>query len=207
MSNTSQQLLEKALGGDTSAFDELFGLHRDRLRRAVRVRLHPMVRARIDESDIIQEAYLKALKGLGTYKPRKDQPFFLWLRFIARQQVLETHRTHLDVQMRSLHREASFDLDGAISEVMAARLRPAGERSPLSELARQEVTQKIREILAVELSESDREILLMRHFEMLTNEEIAHELDISRTNVSTRYIRALTRLRKLIQERLGSSID
>ena len=203
MGDSNKDLLRRAVGGDADAFDQLFSKHRDRLRRAIQFSLHPLVRTRLDESDIVQNSYIKALNNIASYEVRDGQPFFLWLRFIAKQQVLDAHRTHLDADMRSRHLET----DTSLPDIIAARLRPQNSRSPLSELAKEEISQKVRHILAEQMSESDREILLLRHFEMLTNEEIAHELSITRTNASSRYIRALTRLRTRLESELGSTIE
>ncbi len=113
MTNSSNELLDKAISGDKQAFDELFAMHRDRLRRSVQVTLHPLVRTRVDESDIVQESYIRAMNNIGSYETRKSQPFFLWLRFIAKQLVMEAHRTHLDAKKRSMHSQASLDNVGA----------------------------------------------------------------------------------------------
>ena len=188
-----QSLLDRARNGDQDAVATLFAQHRGRLRRVVRLRLHPLVRPRVDESDIIQDALIEASQRIEDYFEKCSMPFFLWLRYIATQQVRLCHRHHLDVQKRTAKQSRDVFPGADSISVNMANYLVSREASPSSEAERREMNSRVRELLG-QMSDSDREILCMRHFEQLTNAEVAQVLDISSSNASTRYLRALARL-------------
>jgi RNA polymerase sigma-70 factor (ECF subfamily) len=191
-----QILLERIRGGDQEALAEFFTRCRDRLRRMVSLRLDPRLRGRIDASDILQEAYLDISRRAAEYAARPEMPFFLWLRMMAGQKLLEVHRRHIKTQMRdighevSLHQGAFLEAD---SESLAAQL--LGRLSSASQAAvRAELKLRLQEVLS-RMGEHDREILALRHFEELSNGEVAAVLNLSKAAASNRYIRALKRLK------------
>jgi RNA polymerase sigma-70 factor (ECF subfamily) len=184
-----------------------FERHRNRLRTVVRVRLDPRLAGRIDPSDVLQETYLEASARFDRYceEPSEDRrmPFFLWLRFLAMQRLMILARRHLGTQARDPSCEVSIYLPGSladsrVSSVLLANQLLARQNSPSQSAARRE--RRDRLISALEqIPEIDREILLLRHFEELSNLEAARLLRLSPTATNNRYVRALRRLRMLVQ--------
>lgn len=192
-------LLEAAGEDREVLLSRLLEQHRERLLRMVRLRMHPQVRTRVDASDVIQEAYIEAVRRVGEYVEDPQVPFFVWLRRMTGQRLMKAHRFHLDAQRRDVRRQvrgASDDVPEA-SVVAMVELLAGDGTTPTRAAARSELRERIRDLLG-ELSPTDREVLCMRHFEDLSNEEVAHELDLSKHAASKRYIRALRRLRELV---------
>lgn len=194
-------LVERLRGGDREALGELFSLHRDRLKRMVEVRLDKRLRGRVSGSDVLQEAYIDAAKRVDHYLGREDMPFYIWLRMITGQRLVEVHREHLGAQRRDAGRETSINASAgpaASSVVLADRL--AGHlTSPSHGAVRNETAARLNEMLDG-MDELDREVLVLRHFEELGNNEVARILDIDKHAASKRYVRALKRLGKALSE-------
>ncbi len=165
----------------------------------VRMRMHPQVRARVDASDVIQDAYVEVTNRIGEYVDDPRVPFFVWLRRLTGQRLMKTHRFHLDAKRRDVRRQERPD-DARMPEasvVAMVDMLAADTTTPTRGAARTELRERIVALLG-ELSETDREVLCMRHFEELSNEEVAHELGLGKHAASKRYIRALKRLRELV---------
>src|SRR5215471_6698944 len=92
-------LLGRAADGDTAAVAELFSRYRKRLKRMVRLRLSRHLQSRVDESDILQAALLEAAKRLPEYLQDQPLPFFLWLRRLTGEKLIDAHRRHLGAKM------------------------------------------------------------------------------------------------------------
>lgn len=194
-----ESLLHSAAGGDAQAQTQLFERFRPRLKKMVRLRLNRRLQGRIDDSDIVQDALLAASRRLPQYLENPQAPFFLWLRRITGDKLLETHRTHLGTQARNAEREISLHrgaLPAATSVSLAAQL--VGRlTSPSQAAVKAEMRIQLQEALN-SLDPLDREILALRHFEQLTNAEAAQELELEPSAASKRYIRALARLQKIL---------
>lgn len=191
----TQELLERARSGEPAALDALFAQHRDRLRRAVALRLDRRLAGRIDVSDVLQETYLEATRRLPQYLARPAMPFGLWLGWLAREQVLTAHRRHLLADKRAVSREIPPLPADASAQFARALAGPAP--SPSQALAADELAERLRLALG-QLEDDERDLLLWRHFEQLTNREIAQLLGITEAAANKRYIRALGRLRGLL---------
>jgi RNA polymerase sigma-70 factor, ECF subfamily len=196
-SSETQRLLDRVRAGDRRAFDELFTRHRPYLRQVIGLRLDPQLRPRVDPSDVVQETQLEAFRRLPDYLERQPMPFRLWLRKTACERLLMTQRRHVGAARRSVQREVAIPEESSLQ--LAYQLL-ARSPSPSQRLARRELAQQVRQALA-ELSETDREILLMRNLESLSNQEVAQVLQIDPAAASQRYGRALLRLRKLLIDR------
>jgi RNA polymerase sigma-70 factor (ECF subfamily) len=182
--------------GDEGALAEVYQEHRARLRQMVVLRLDRRLQGRIDPSDILQEAFLDVARRASEYASRPDMSFFLWLRMMTAQKLLEVHRRHLGTQQRDAGREVSLfqgPLPEVSSEFLASQL--LGRFSSASHAAmRAEQQNKLEEILNG-LEPIDREILTLRHFEELNNGEVAQLLGLTKSAASNRYVRALKRLK------------
>ena len=195
------ELFARASQGDRSALGELLDQHRDRLLLMVRMRLDQRLQARVDPSDVIQEAFLEAAERFEKYSGDPVMPFFLWLRFITSQKLLVLHRHHLGVQMRDAGRENSL-YHGKIPEASSAALAAQliGHQTTPSQVAiRAEMQAQLKQALE-RLDPLDREVISMRHFEQLSNREAAQLLDLSESTASQRYGQALLRLKEILAD-------
>jgi RNA polymerase sigma-70 factor, ECF subfamily len=193
-STETQRLLMRIGSGDRNAFNELFDRHRNDLRRAVQLRLDRQLRTRVDASDVVQEAQLEAFRRLDDYLQRRPMPFRLWLRKTAQERIHNHRRAHLDTARRSVRREQA--LPDQSSMMIAAPFLSRGT-SPSQRLVNREHKRLVSEAVN-ELPELDREILLMRNVEGLSQPEIAQVLELSHDAVRKRYGRALVTLQRLL---------
>jgi RNA polymerase sigma-70 factor (ECF subfamily) len=203
-SGTTEGLLRRVRAGDEQALAELFANYRDRLRQMVRLRLDRRLQGRIDPSDVLQEAYLDASKRVADYLANPAAPFFLWLRFLTGQRLLAIHRRHLGAQMRDAGQEVSLHrgaLPPATSASLAAQLL-GRLTSPTQAAARAEMQVRLQEALNA-MDPIDREVLVLRHFEELSNNETAAVLGIQKAAASNRYMRALKRLKDILSSMPG----
>jgi RNA polymerase sigma-70 factor (ECF subfamily) len=192
-------LLRRAKSGDSHALAELFARYRDRLRRMVALRLDRRLFGRLDPSDVLQEAYLDLMRRFPEYVGDPSMPFFLWLRWLTGQRLIDLHRQHLGAKMRDVGQEISLyrgALPQASSASLAAQLL-GRLTSPSRAAIRAELQIRVQELLN-SMDPIDREILTLRHFEMLSNEETAKVLAITKSAASKRYIRALERLKEML---------
>ena len=200
----TEELLRRASGGDRQGMDELLARHRARLRRMVDMRLDPRVRGRVDASDVIQEASLEAFQRLDEYVANPKLPFFLWLRYLTSQKLLAHHRQHLGAQRRDVRREVRVQR-GPWPEASTATLahQLLGKQTAPSQAAiRAEQQIRLEEALN-EMDPVDCEILVLRHYEQLTNVEAAEELGLDESTASKRYIRALRKLKGILDRKPG----
>jgi RNA polymerase sigma-70 factor (ECF subfamily) len=190
------ELLARAGNGDETAVNELFSRYRKRLTQMVRLRLNRLLRSRVDDSDILQETYLEAAKRLPDYLLNQPLPFFLWLRQITGEKIIDVHRRHLGAKMRNAGNEISLHrgpMPMASSASLAALLK--GRLTLPSQAAiKGEVRKCVQDVLN-SMETIDREILTLRHFERLTNVEVAETLGMNESTTSSRYLRALKRLK------------
>ncbi|GIW97563.1 MAG: hypothetical protein KatS3mg111_0896 [Pirellulaceae bacterium] len=190
-------LVQRLRQGDLQALGELFDYYQEPLLRAIEARMHWSLPARIDPLDILQDAYIDASQRLPHFLSRPDSSIAIWLRLIVLQRLQLTVRHHLMTGKRDARREVSMH-----RPERAVRSRTSSPEdwlcdsltSPSQAVMRDETSDRLRRILR-QMSRTDCEILMLRHFELLSNEEAAQVLGISPKAASNRYVRALERLR------------
>lgn len=194
----TDELLRRAEHGDEDARQAVLVRHRQRLKHMVAVHLDRRLAARVDPSDVVQEALLDAARGLNDYLRQRPLPFYPWLRQLAWERLIELHRRHLHAQKRSVKREQPLaaHLSNESTLQLAERVL-APQSSPSSRAIRSELRARLGTALD-RLSERDREVLILRHLEQLSTRETAAVLGISEGAVKTRHLRALERLRQLL---------
>jgi RNA polymerase sigma-70 factor (ECF subfamily) len=198
----TELLIEQASRGQATASDQLLMRHRERLRHMVSVRLDRRLAARVDPSDVVQETLAVAARKLPNYLRDRPLPFYPWLRSIAWERVVKLHLRHLKAQRRSVMREES-QLPGLPDESvleLANRLIDSGT-SPSLRVEKKELRGRVRLALS-RLRETDREILVLRYLEQLSNKEIAAALAISEGALKMRHLRALTSLKSIMSEQM-----
>jgi RNA polymerase sigma-70 factor (ECF subfamily) len=201
--NSESDLLHRLLHGDRQVLGELFQLHSPRLRRTLRFRLDRRLWRRISLDDVLQEAYLAASARIDHYLAKPEISLFVWLRQILEQTLIDVHRRHLLIQKRDARRDLSIDspCSNDTSELIAERLI-SDLSSPSQTVSREEVSRVVEEALGA-IDPIDQEVLAMRHFEGLTNNEVAESLGVSAKAASMRYMRALDRLRRTLAKLSG----
>jgi RNA polymerase sigma-70 factor (ECF subfamily) len=167
---------------------------RPRLERMVTVRLDPRLRRRVDEEDVLQEAFAEVARRLSEFHERRPMPFFLWVRLLTGQKLAEFHRRHLGAAQRDAGREVTPGNIPSASTVSLARAFVDPGRSPAHRAASREVLARIQAGLE-RLEVLDREMLALRYFEGLTNDEAALVLGLSSSSAKRRHVQALRHLR------------
>lgn len=182
---------------------ESFAGHGESLKTMVRLRLDPRLQSRIDPSDVIQEAYLEASRRIDEYCSRPALSLRLWIRLVVGQKLVDLVRYHTR-KRRDARREERLREDRIPDSTATglADLLLESKTSPSEAAAREEMFERLSESLA-SMDALDREVLCLRHFEQLSNEETAQVLGIEESAASKRYIRALGKLRKMLGEALA----
>jgi RNA polymerase sigma-70 factor (ECF subfamily) len=196
---SESDLLKQAQAGDPDAAAALFTRYRERLQRMVRLRMDRRLQGRLDTSDVLQETYLDVARRLQEYAADPAMPFYLWVRFLTGQRLAALHRQHLAAQMRDAGQEVSL-FRGAMpqaSSVCLAEQLLGRLTSPTQAALRAEMQVRLQEVLNA-LDPLDREVLVLRHFEELSNGETALVLGITKTAASNRYVRALRKLKDIL---------
>jgi RNA polymerase sigma-70 factor, ECF subfamily len=199
----TDQLLEKAAQGDDPARQQLLDRHRRRLYRMVAAHLDRRLAARVDPSDVVQEALADAARKLDGYLRQRPLPFYPWLRRLAWERLVKLHRRHVRSQRRSVGREEPGVL--ALPDESAVQLANClidSHSGPGERLLREELRSRVRGALD-RLPANDREILVLRYLEQLRNNDLAAILGITVGAVKVRHVRALGRLRDLLHQEFG----
>lgn len=196
----TESYLCRIRAGDSAALAELFNYYRPRLRQMVRLRQDPRIAARVDPSDVIQETYLDVARQINGYLRNPQVAFYVWLRGLAWERLLNLQRMHLGARCRAVGREVPLP---AQSSVLLARQLLAKGSSPSQALLRDELRRRVQNALAA-LDPTDREVILMRHFENMSNSEVAHALGLTDAGATRRYGRAVFRLRERLVAGLGT---
>jgi RNA polymerase sigma-70 factor (ECF subfamily) len=197
---TNDELLDAARSGNEGALATLVERHRDRLERMVRLRMDRRLQGRVDPADVVQEAYLAMRGKFRLHSADPQLPFFLWLRLEVGQKLVDVHRFHLGTKMRDAGLEVSLH-QGALPQVTSLSLAEhlLGKLTPASHAAmRVELKLRVQEGLN-SMDPNDREVLILRHFEELSNAEVAQVLGIKPSAAVNRYVRALKRLKDVFQ--------
>jgi len=191
--------LELLTSGNADSVAEVFSRYQEKLQRMVRFRLDRRLYGRVDTGDVLQEVWLEASRRIEDYTSNPAVPFFIWLRQLAYQIIIDLHRRHLGAKKRNVSQEVSLGKGNDQTSVsMAARL--VGDlTSPSQAAMREERLGQLRKALEG-MDEIDREVLALRHFEELGNNEVAEILGLQKTAASNRYIRALKRLKQVLEE-------
>ena len=112
------------MSGGATVRDRLLERHRKRLRRMIAVRLDRRLAARVDPSDVLQEAFLDAARQVDNYLKDPRVVAYIWLRGLAWKRLLKLQRDHLGAQRRAVSREVA--LPGNSSIRLAQQLMAQG---------------------------------------------------------------------------------
>jgi RNA polymerase sigma-70 factor (ECF subfamily) len=200
------ELLRRGVAGDQQAIADLWDRYQERLLRLVKLRMDRRMQGRVDASDVLQEAFVDFASRAEEYANDPSMPFFLWLRYLTGQRLQLLHRHHLGTMMRDAGREVSIHrgpMPQATSISLAAQL--LGRFTSVTQaVQRTEMRVMLQEAIN-SMDDIDREILALRHFEELSNTETAQVLGIKRSAASSRHLRAIKRLKDVLQGTPGFS--
>ena len=193
-------LLKQAVEGDDAAVNQLLDRHRNSLRQLIRMRLDQKIQKRIDVSDVLQDVLIEANRRLTRYLNDPVMPFHLWLRQIARDRIIDAHRRHRVSAKRSVDREQQMVAPRGYdqSSIHLASLLGDQQLTPAAAALQKEMARKVEAAIS-ELDPKDCEIIVMRHYEHLTNQEISQALGLNEPAASMRYMRAIRRLKVILQ--------
>jgi RNA polymerase sigma-70 factor (ECF subfamily) len=200
----TERWLQRLRQGDADALAALLDCYRPRLRQMVRLRMDRQLAARVDPSDVIQEVYLDAQRQIRAYLQDCKVDFYVWLRGLAGQRLSNIRRQHLGAKCRTAWREVPLP---AGSSLMLAQQVLAGGTSPSRALLKKELRRRVQQAIE-RLQPDDREVILMRHFEEMSNQEVAQAIGLTESGATMRYGRALFRLKEILlsdSDQWGSS--
>jgi RNA polymerase sigma-70 factor (ECF subfamily) len=193
--------LRQAAGGDQQALRAIFEAHGERLKRMIHLRLSRRLAGRVDDSDVLQEAFVEVARKLPEYALEPHLPLFLWMRHLTALKLAEVHRRHLGTQLRDADREVTLHRGGlplADSVSLAAQL--LGKLTTPSQAAVKAETRLLVQEALNGMDPIDREVLALKHFEQLSTAEIAEVLGLSKAGAGSRYLRAIKRLRAILEQ-------
>jgi RNA polymerase sigma-70 factor (ECF subfamily) len=190
-------LLDQVARGNHAAAETLLARHRKRLRHMIALRIDPRLTARLDPSDIVQDAMGIAHCRLREFALSRPIPFYPWLRRIAWDRLLQMHRHHIDAKRRTVRREDQLPLSSQWQGLLAERLTAATLFD--DEIVRQEMCARVREAID-QLPEGVRETVVLRHLEELSFEEVAAVQELSLAATYSRYYRAINKLHRLLND-------
>ncbi|ADG69312.1 RNA polymerase sigma-70 factor [Planctopirus limnophila DSM 3776] len=192
-------LLKNLREGNDKAVNELLERHRTPLRRMIELRLDRQMARRVDASDVVQDVFMEASGRLREYLENPRLPFHVWLRHLARDRMIDLHRRHRGALRRSMDREQALPVSQENSGDQLMDQFKDDELTPAAENIRREFEERF--LLALEqLEADDREMILMRHFEQLGNNEVAEILGLTPPAAGMRHLRALRKLRNVLGE-------
>ena len=199
-------LLERAKTGDEAAVNDLMEKHRESLRHLVRMRLDQKIRQRVDVSDVVQDVLIEANRRFQNYLENPVMAFHLWLRQIAKDRIIDAHRRHRVSARRSVDREQAMAVPRGYdhSSILLANQLGDQQLTPAARALQKELAARVEQAIG-EMDEGDSEIIIMRHYENLSNQEIAQALELTEPAASMRYLRAIRRLRSLMEKNENNS--
>lgn len=198
-----QQLLAEALrwGGET--LGQLLVIYYKHLRILAEMQLDVRVRSRVSPSDVVQETLFEAHRDIGQFRGGTEAEFLGWLRKILANNLVRALERHVLTEKRDIRREISIELVGNSLERSAARLKDLlvdKGASPSSDVARQERMLAVSTVIAA-LPDDYRRVIVWRHLESLSFNEISERMDRSPGACRMLWLRAIEQLRQQLTQK------
>ena len=190
----SRQLIAQAEGGDPDALDRLFAGEASRLRRLLRLHAGPTLLARTELEDLMQEAYLEAVRLFDRYTYQGPDSFFRWLAAIARNRMQNIRRS-AEADKRDVRKEIRFSgpKTSAITGGPSEQTTCARSPGPRTLSASSEEVDRL-EVALHGLSPQDREVVMLARIEGLSLDQVAERMNRTRNAVALLLSRALRKL-------------
>lgn len=193
VNKSTEILLKQASNGDNSAVNELMTIHSDWLSGFIARRLCQKIRRRVGVEDILQDVLIEASRRLDQYLTNPTLPFRAWIYQIACDRVIDAYRRHRVSAKRSVDHESYRISDGECEFCPTTTLIDT-QPTPADSILNKEVVCGVREAIT-KLNSQDSQIIVMRHYENLSNQEVGRVLGLSEPAASMRYMRAIRRLK------------
>lgn len=185
---------ERLVAHGAEVLELAFQCYYPRLEALVRFRMSGALSSRLDPEDVLQESFLVINQRLEEFRERPAVSAFVWMRQLTLQKLVDLQRHHFGQKRDPQKEQHRRDYSAALS---ITRYLESQHTSPTGVARRNEELEKLREALLT-MSETDQEIVAMRHFEQMSNRETAESLGISEKAASNRYVRALAQLKKIM---------
>ena len=195
-----KRLIDQARGGDASVLGKLLEGYRNYLTLLARLTLQRRLQGKLDESDLVQEAFLEAYRDFGQFRGKTEQELTSWLRKILAHNLANVVRHYCGTQGRDVRLERELEVELERSSQLAGPGLVAARRSPSSpsrEAAHREQMVLVADALS-HLPEDYREVLILRHLESLSFPEVAQRMGRTLSSVDKLWVRALARLRRVL---------
>jgi RNA polymerase sigma-70 factor, ECF subfamily len=216
----TEALLKLVSLGNEAAAARLLNLHRRRLKKMIALRIDEGLAERQDPSDLVQETILAAAHKLPEYAQHPDIPFYAWLRQLAWSRLVELHRQNMDDPHKADFRQGQVT-SKCLSEMVKCFGPAAGRKSDAAETAGESRLSQLSEGSAVsrrqtkalvglalcKLDPAARELLLLYYVEQLTVPEIACVLATESSQVKLRHVKAIRKLRSLLDQECRNPVD
>lgn len=184
--------------GGQKALADLLAIHQEKLERIISFRIAPFLRSRVDPADVLQEAFFEISRRINEFIDGSPVSFFVWIRQKTIQTLIDIHRNHTREKRDALREMPLASAPyGHTTSISIARFLMDDITSPSQAAVREEEIQQLQSALE-SMNETDREVIAMRHFEHLNNQQVAEVLGISPTAASNRYVRAAAKLSEIL---------
>jgi len=192
---TVDRVIALAKGGDSDALGSLLEGYRAYLRMLARVQIGRRLRSKLDDDDLIQEAFLRAHRAIGSFRGTTGEEFLSWLRGILAHVLADQVRRYHGTGQRDPKLERALEIEFERSSEGFVRALAAPSSSPSQKVVRHERAVRLAEAMD-RLPPAAREVLVLRHFQDLSFPEIASRMGRTLDGVKNLWIRALARLRR-----------
>jgi RNA polymerase sigma-70 factor (ECF subfamily) len=194
-SDQTVSLLHAARAGDGDALGRLLDAYRNYLRLLARLEIGRRLRAKIDPSDVVQEAFLLAHRGFQSFRGTTEAEVMQWLRKILASQLSNTIRRYAGTRRRDVRLERELDAALDRSSRVMHRVLELSQTSPSERAVRREEAVVLADAVA-RLPEDYREVIVLHHIQGLTFAQVASAMERSAGAAEKLWARALARLRR-----------
>ena len=193
--------MDKSGSGESDHWANRFLEYREQLLALAKRNLNPILFRRISPEDIVQDTLSTACSKIGFFENCPDVPVYFKLRTILFQTIAAMERKHLQAEKRDAYKDLAVNEGGNTCTQAQVSWNQFADTmtGPVTKIARMDRYALLKKIID-ELPENDRNILEMRHFDGLGNQECAKLLKIEPKAASIRYVRALQRLKEKLTE-------
>lgn len=190
-------LIQRAVGGDTAALEELLLDHYDRLAGRIGHKMPRRLRPVVSVEDILQQTFAEVFRRIGTFEPKGSGAFSHWLAEIADHRLADAMKAEQAAKRGGRHhlrRAAGTDSDSMdrLVEMVAGP-----EETPSQSVARKEAVAAVQVGLA-SLPDEYRRPVEMRYLEGLSVAQVAEALNVKPRTVRGLCYRALKELRAVL---------
>ncbi len=192
------RLLEEAKGGCQVALGKLAELCRPYLLLIANEDLNPLLRGKLDASDVVQEALIAAHRDIAQFRGQKEVDFLAWVRGILINDLLEARRKHCGTAKRNVGREIPLDGDSVRGQ---PSIEVVGEAvSPRSEVIAKEEAEALAWAMN-QMPEHYREVIRLRNWEELSFEDVGTRIGRGAEATRKLWSRAILHLQKTLERR------